>query len=211
MISITGGYRDARSCPARRGIQKPDPEQFPAGVAGASVLIALGLPPCRSCRFCCSAVEPPRLGGRRKKERAEAMPSDGQAAAKKNVESLLRVEPLAIEVGLGLVGLVGGRNRHSAAHLPPPAACRRPRVSSATGTRYRQSVAAQPRVCDLSQGRRDLALRAAAGMRARDTHRCGGNADGRADDARSGLRDVRAVDSGRPRGQSAECGLHRGG
>ena len=30
------------------------------------------------------------------------------AAAKENVESLMRVEPLAIEVGLGLVGLVEG-------------------------------------------------------------------------------------------------------
>ena len=35
-------------------------------------------------------------------------PSNKPAAAKENVEALMRVEPLAIEVGLGLVGLVEG-------------------------------------------------------------------------------------------------------
>src|SRR5664279_1478224 len=48
----------------------------------------------------------------RKKEVARsAVPAEGAgkpAAARDNVESLLRVEPLAIEVGLGLVGLVEG-------------------------------------------------------------------------------------------------------
>jgi flagellar biosynthesis protein FlhA len=48
----------------------------------------------------------------RKKEAAEedAAPAEAAkpAAAKENVESLLRVEPLAIEVGLGLVALVEG-------------------------------------------------------------------------------------------------------
>lgn len=47
----------------------------------------------------------------RKKEAAEeeAVPVEAaKPAAKDNVESLLRVEPLAIEVGLGLVGLVEG-------------------------------------------------------------------------------------------------------
>ena len=50
------------------------------------------------------------------------------AAAKENLESLLRVEPLAIEVGLGLVGLVEGgagfaaaaaHLRRSAGNWPP--------------------------------------------------------------------------------------------
>jgi len=46
----------------------------------------------------------------RQKESRKALPPPGQkpAAAKDNVESLMRVEPLAIEVGLGLVGLVEG-------------------------------------------------------------------------------------------------------
>ena len=39
---------------------------------------------------------------------AEPKPDEPKAAAKENVESLLRVEPLAIEVGLGLVGMVEG-------------------------------------------------------------------------------------------------------
>jgi flagellar biosynthesis protein FlhA len=47
----------------------------------------------------------------RKKERvleSAAPAEEAKPAAKDNVESLLRVEPLAIEVGLGLVGLVEG-------------------------------------------------------------------------------------------------------
>ncbi len=54
------------------------------------------------------------------------------AAAKDSVESLLRVEPLAIEVGLGLIGLVEGAQDSPllAPHLRhPPAIGRRPRVS----------------------------------------------------------------------------------
>jgi len=47
----------------------------------------------------------------RKKElqaAAPAAPGDKAAPAKENLEALLRVEPLALEVGLGLVGLVEG-------------------------------------------------------------------------------------------------------
>jgi flagellar biosynthesis protein FlhA len=47
----------------------------------------------------------------RRKEVAEAAPdaaAEAKPAAKENLESLMRVEPLAIEVGLGLVGLVEG-------------------------------------------------------------------------------------------------------
>jgi flagellar biosynthesis protein FlhA len=52
--------------------------------------------------------------GWRMKQRQAATPAEGDAkpakaeAAKENLEALLRVEPLAIEVGLGLVGLVEG-------------------------------------------------------------------------------------------------------
>jgi len=47
---------------------------------------------------------------RKKEARSEALAQTESkpAAARENVESLLRVEPLAIEVGLGLVGLVEG-------------------------------------------------------------------------------------------------------
>jgi flagellar biosynthesis protein FlhA len=48
---------------------------------------------------------------RRKEVARSAVPAEGAgkpAAARDNVESLLRVEPLAIEVGLGLIGLVEG-------------------------------------------------------------------------------------------------------
>src|SRR5215471_11700164 len=47
---------------------------------------------------------------RRKEQEQESAPATEEAkpAAKDNVESLLRVEPLAIEVGLGLVNLVEG-------------------------------------------------------------------------------------------------------
>src|ERR1017187_7453144 len=48
-----------------------------------------------------------RLRQREVKEGA-APPEQKPASAKDNVETLLRVEPLAIEVGLGLVGLVEG-------------------------------------------------------------------------------------------------------
>ncbi|MBZ5622787.1 MAG: flagellar biosynthesis protein FlhA [Acidobacteriia bacterium] len=46
---------------------------------------------------------------RRETAQAEAVPEQSKpSTAKENVESLMRVEPLAIEVGLGLVGLVEG-------------------------------------------------------------------------------------------------------
>jgi flagellar biosynthesis protein FlhA len=45
---------------------------------------------------------------RNEQKKAEAPGGGSPAAPKENLESLLRVEPLAIEVGLGLVGLVEG-------------------------------------------------------------------------------------------------------
>jgi flagellar biosynthesis protein FlhA len=51
------------------------------------------------------------IGWRMRKNEAAAIAEPAEkkpAAAKENVESLMRVEPLAIEVGLGLVGLVEG-------------------------------------------------------------------------------------------------------
>ncbi|MGH9559128.1 MAG: FHIPEP family type III secretion protein [Bryobacteraceae bacterium] len=45
---------------------------------------------------------------RQKQEKVEAIPAAASAPAKENLESLLKVEPLAVEVGLGLVKLVEG-------------------------------------------------------------------------------------------------------
>jgi len=45
---------------------------------------------------------------RRQERNAPAVPEEATPVAKENLESLLKVEPLAIEVGLGLVGLVEG-------------------------------------------------------------------------------------------------------
>ena len=45
---------------------------------------------------------------RRREHLHRAAPEEAKPAAKENLETLLRVEPLAIEVGLGLVGLVEG-------------------------------------------------------------------------------------------------------
>ena len=57
------------------------------------------------------------------------------AQAKEDLETLLKVEPLAVEVGLGLVRLVeGGQNSPAAAHRGHPAAARRgPGISTAAG------------------------------------------------------------------------------
>jgi flagellar biosynthesis protein FlhA len=49
-----------------------------------------------------------RLRRREIRQTAQAAPAGPAAAAKENVEALLRVEPLAVEVGLGLVSLVEG-------------------------------------------------------------------------------------------------------
>jgi flagellar biosynthesis protein FlhA len=43
----------------------------------------------------------------------QAAPTEPKALAKENIESLLKVEPLAVEVGLGLVGMVEGGSNSS--------------------------------------------------------------------------------------------------
>ena len=80
------------------------------------------------------------VGMKIRKTQKEAPIAEAKAAkteaAKDNLENLLRVEPLAIEVGLGLIGMVGG----------------------AQESRRRQPCATQPRVRDFAQGRGNFAL-----------------------------------------------------
>ena len=87
--------------------------------------------------------------------------------ARENLEGLLKVEPLAIEVGLGLVKMVEGGAELAAAeaHLRHPAATGRgSRLPFAAGAGGRQSGAARAGIRDLAQGRGDRPLRTAAGL-----------------------------------------------
>ena len=90
---------------------------------------------------------------RQRRRRAKPKP----AAAKENLESLLRVEPLAIEVGLGLVGLVEGAQESPL--LRRISAIRR-QLASDLGyllppVRVTDNlVAAQPRIRDFAERRR---------------------------------------------------------
>jgi flagellar biosynthesis protein FlhA len=116
MISVSGGVIVTRaSSDARLGVEfgrqifgKAQPLML-----GAGVLLALAVLPAMP------KVPFVLLGGgvgtwawrmRRKETKEAAAPASGAkpAPAKENLENLLRVEPLAIEVGLGLVNLVEG-------------------------------------------------------------------------------------------------------
>jgi flagellar biosynthesis protein FlhA len=115
MISISGGLIVTRaSSDARLGAEfrrqifgNSQPLLLAAGV----MVTLAGLPSMPKLPFLI-------LGGgagaaawrmRRKETAFETKPEDAKpAAAKENLEALMRVEPLAIEVGLGLVGLVEG-------------------------------------------------------------------------------------------------------
>jgi flagellar biosynthesis protein FlhA len=115
MISISGGLIVTRaSSDVRLGAefqQQIFGNSQPLMLAGG-VLIALGaLPGMPIAPFLLLGGGAGAAGWRmRRKELASAAPPPEAkpAAAKDNVETLLRVEPLAIEVGLGLVGLVDG-------------------------------------------------------------------------------------------------------
>jgi flagellar biosynthesis protein FlhA len=115
MISISGGLIVTRaSSDARLGAEFQKQifnNSRPLMLAGG-VLVALTLlPGMPKLPFLLLGTGASAVGWRmRQKEAREktAPPEQKPASAKDNLETLLRVEPLAIEVGLGLVGLVEG-------------------------------------------------------------------------------------------------------
>jgi len=115
MISISGGLIVTRaSSDARLGAEfhKQIFSNSRPLLLAAGVLVALAaMPGIPILPFLLLGGGAGAVGWRlRQKESRKALapPEQKPAAAKDNVESLMRVEPLAIEVGLGLVGLVEG-------------------------------------------------------------------------------------------------------
>jgi len=114
MISISGGLIVTRaSSDARLGAEfhkqifgNSRPILLAAGVLCAIALLP-GMP---KLPFAVMAAGAGAAGWklRARETKAIAAPSEKKPAAKENLEALMRVEPLAIEVGLGLVGLVEG-------------------------------------------------------------------------------------------------------
>ena len=116
MISISGGLIVTRaSADARLGaeFQKQLLSNSQPLLLASGVLLALSaLPSMPMFPFLLLASVAGAAGWRmRRRETAQlaAPPAESKpASAKENLESLMRIEPLAIEVGLGLVGLVEG-------------------------------------------------------------------------------------------------------
>jgi flagellar biosynthesis protein FlhA len=115
MISISGGLIVTRaSSEARLGVEFQKQifnNSRPLMLAGGVLLAFTLLPGMPKLPFLLLGTAASAAGWRlRRKEAREktAPPEQRPASAKDNVEALLRVEPLAIEVGLGLVGLVEG-------------------------------------------------------------------------------------------------------
>jgi flagellar biosynthesis protein FlhA len=116
MISISGGLIVTRaSSEARLGAEfhrqilgNSQPLLLAAGV----LMVMAAIPSMPKLPFLLLGGGAGYVGWRMRrgeKTTGEAVPEQSKpAAAKENVESLMRVEPLAIEVGLGLVGLVEG-------------------------------------------------------------------------------------------------------
>ena len=183
MISISGGLivtrASSRSAPRRR-VPEADFRQLAAAACWRAECWWRWprCPECRSCPSCCWAAAPARPAGTCARRNWRRSPRRLRTPAnplppRTIVESLLRVEPLAIEVGLGLVGLVEGAQdspllrRISAirrqlagdlGYLLPPV-----RVTDNLSLRSREYVISL-------KGVEDLALRTAAGLRTGDSH-----------------------------------------
>jgi flagellar biosynthesis protein FlhA len=115
MISVSGGLIVTRaSSESRLGVEfrKQVFGNAQPLLLGAGVLVALvALPGLPKLPFLLLGGGLGAAAWRMRKQAAAeaAAPAEAKAAApKENLEALLRVEPLAIEVGLGLVGLVEG-------------------------------------------------------------------------------------------------------
>ena len=113
----------------------------------------------------------------RKKELAQvaAPPEDAAkpATAKDNrgIAAARRAAGHRSRVGTGRAGGRRAGFAAAAAHLRHSTPTgRRPRLPAAAGARHRQSLAAQPRIRDLVERRRSLALRTAAGLRTGDSY-----------------------------------------
>lgn len=117
MISVSGGLIVTRASSdsqigeevARQIFSNPKPLLLASGVLFVMAIFP-GLP---TVPFLVLSGATGYAGWRQKKsaEKAETTPAAAAPPAKESVESLLKVEPLAVEVGLGLVRLVeGGAN-----------------------------------------------------------------------------------------------------
>jgi flagellar biosynthesis protein FlhA len=111
LISVSGGLITTRAAAesrlgadfSRQLFLQPEPLLIGAGVLGSLSLIP-GLP---MLPFLLLGAAAGGLGWNlRQKETALAAPRPAPAADRENLEGLLRVEPLAVEVGLGLVKMV---------------------------------------------------------------------------------------------------------
>ena len=114
LISVSGGMITTRAAGAARlGVEfsrqifmKPEPLLIASGVLGAMAAVP-GLP---TIPFLALGGGVGALGWKLKqaepKRKALLAPAERRPTEKDGVESLLRVEPLAIEVGLGLVSMV---------------------------------------------------------------------------------------------------------
>jgi flagellar biosynthesis protein FlhA len=114
MISISGGLIVTRaSADARLGVEFQRQifgNSQPLLLAGGVLVTLAALPSMPKLPFLLLGGGAVAAGWRmrRKEMRLAAPAAETKPAAKENLESLLHIEPLAIEVGLGLVGLVEG-------------------------------------------------------------------------------------------------------
>jgi flagellar biosynthesis protein FlhA len=115
MISISGGLIVTRaSADARLGVEFQRQifgNSQPLLLAGGVLVVLAALPSMPKLPFLLLGGGAVAAGWRmRRKEMRLAAPAveSKPAAARENLESLMHIEPLAIEVGLGLVGLVEG-------------------------------------------------------------------------------------------------------